>query len=145
MNAWSPLTPQDVLNQFNDSETAAYDAAKGDPGLVSLGDIINKVMDQIAHAYADAGRLYDPASGAIPAAGTIPAGEKNRAIALVRWLYLLAIPGGKALAENRAAEASRAADYFVLVAQRQIHFAAVAVVRPGRHLRTDSFDALGHT
>ena len=80
MNAWSPLTPQDVLNQFNDSETAAYDAAKGDPGLVSLGDIINKVMDQIAHAYADAGRLYDPASGAIPPAGTIPAGEKNRVV-----------------------------------------------------------------
>jgi hypothetical protein len=145
MNAWSPLTAQEVLNQFNDSETSAYDSAKGDPGLVSLADIINKVTDQIAQAYADAGRLYDPATASTPPAGVIPPGEKNRAIALVRWLYLLALPSGRALAEYRAAEAGRAADYFVLVARRQIPFAAVAVARPGRYLRPDSFDALGHT
>ena len=37
---WIPLTTTDVLAQFNDSETAAYDAAKGDPGSTSLPAII---------------------------------------------------------------------------------------------------------
>jgi hypothetical protein len=145
MNGWSPLTPTEVLAQFNDSETTAYDTAKGDPGLVSLGDIINKVMDQVTQAYADGGRLMDTTTGAVPASGTIPAGEKNRAIALIRWKYLLAIPTGKSLAENRATEARKAEEYFLQVAQRKFNFSGAAVARPGRRIHTHSFDRLGHT
>jgi hypothetical protein len=145
MTGWIPLTVADVLNQFNDSETAAYDTAKGDASSASLPDIITKVMDQITQAYADAGRLFDTVAQAIPVTGTIPAGEKNRAIAIVRWKYLLAIPAGKSLAENRAKEAQDAESYFLLVARRKIQFAGVVLARPGRHVHTHSFDSLGHT
>jgi len=144
MNGWSALTTTEVLAQFNDSETTAYDTAKGDPMQTSLADIIVKVMDQIVQAYSDAGRLIDPTTGVAPANGTIPAGDKNRAIALVRWKYLLAIPTGKSLAENRAEEAKKAEEYLLLVAQRKFSQSGVAT-RPGRRIHTSSFDALGHT
>ena len=144
MNPWSALTTTEVLSQFNDSETTAYDTAKGDPTQASLADIIAKVMDQIVQAYSDAGRLIDPATGLAPANGTIPPGEKNRAIALVRWKYLLAIPTGKSLAENRADEAKKAEEYLLLVAQRKFKFSGVAT-KPGRRIHTGSFDSLGHT
>ena len=146
MNGWLPLTTQEVLNQFNDSELQAYDTAKGDTASTSLPDIINKVMDQITDAYSAAGRLFDTVAQAIPATGSIPAGDKNRAIAIVRWKYLLAIPTGKSLAENRADDGKKAEEYFLLIAKREIKPAAgVAVARPGRHLHTHSFDSLGHT
>jgi hypothetical protein len=145
MNGWETLTATEVLSQFNDSETTAYDTAKGDPGLVSLGDIIAKVLDQIADAYSTAGRLFDTAAQAIPATGTIPAGDKNRAIAIVRWKYLLAIPTGKSLAESRADEARKAEDYFLQVAQRKFRLGGVAIARPGRRVHTHSFDKLGET
>lgn len=146
MNGWLPLTEQDVLNQFNDSETAAYDTAKGDTNSASLPDIISKVMDQITDAYATAGRLFDPVAQAIPASGTIPSGDKNRAIAIARWKYLLAIPTGKSLAENRADDAKKAEDYFIMIAKREIKPAAgVSIARPGRRVHTGSFDTLGHT
>ncbi len=145
MNPWTALTEQDVLNQFNDSEMAAYDAAKGDTDSASLPDIITKVMDQIVDAYATAGRMVDATTGTTPATGTIPAGEKLRAIAIARWKYLLALPTGKALAENRADEAKKAEDYFVMLAKREIKPAGAVYFRPGRRIHTGSFDALGHT
>jgi len=146
MNGWLPLTTQEVLNQFNDSELQAYDTAKGDTASTSLPDIIAKVMDQITDAYATAARLVDTTTGLAPASGTIPAGDKNRAIAIARWKYLLAIPTGKSLAENRAADGKKAEEYFVMIAKREIKPAAgVAIARRGRHVRTDSFDTLGHT
>jgi hypothetical protein len=103
-------------------------------------------MDQITDAYATAGRLVDVTTGVAPAIGTIPAGDKNRAIAIARWKYLLAIPIGKSLAENRADDGKKAEDYFLMIAKREIKPAAgVAIARPGRHLHTHSFDTLGHT
>jgi len=146
MNGWLPLKTQDVLNQFNDSELQAFDTAKGDDKSASLPDIISKVVDQIVDAYATAGRLIDTAAQAVPATGTIPAGDINRAIAIVRWKYLLAIPTGKSLAENRADDGKKAEEYFLMIAKREIKPAAgVALVRPGRRIHTGSFDTLGHT
>ena len=146
MTGWIPLALQDVLNQFNDSETQAYDTAKGDAQSASLPDIIGKVMDQVTQAYSDAGRLIDSTTGMVPATGTIPAGELNRAIAVVRWKYLLAIPTGKSLAENRADDAKAAETYWLAIAKREIKApGAVAVARPGRHIHTRSFDAMGQT
>ena len=75
MTGWTTLKDDEVLNQFNDSETDAYNTAKGDAKGGSLADIIGKVMDQVRQAYADAARIVDP----LPQ--TIPDGEKNRAIA----------------------------------------------------------------
>ena len=81
-----------------------------------------------------------------PATGTIPAGDKNRAIAIARWKYLLAIPTGKSLAENRADDGKKAEEYFLMLAKREIKPAgAVAIVRRGRHVHTRSFDSLGQT
>ena len=139
---WIPLTTTDVLAQFNDSETAAYDAAKGDPGSTSLPAIITLVINQIFQACDDGGRLVDNVD-----AGTIPPGEKNRAIALARWKYLLALPTGKALqTEERKKAHDDAEAYFLQIAQRKVaHAGAVSLGRPGRHLYTRSFDALGQT
>lgn len=145
MNGWITLTPPDVLNQFNDSETTAYDAAKGDSGGTALGDIIAKVADQVQQAYSDAGRLYDTVAQAAPPTGSVPAGDANRVVAIIRWRYLLALPTGKSLAENRAAEAEQAEKYFLLVAQRKIKLGGAGIARPGRHLHTHSFDRLGTT
>ena len=114
MTGWTPLTQAEVLNQFNDSETSAYDSAKGDDAAASMPDIIGTVIDQIRLAYADGGRDVDPLSG------TIPDGEKNRAIAMVRWKYLVALPTGKSLAENRQSEAKTAEDYFLEIAKRTL-------------------------
>jgi len=146
MNPWSALTIADVLNQFNDSETLAYDTAKGDANSASLPDIIGKVMDQVVGAYANAGRLIDLSTGLAPAGGTIPAEEKNRAIAVARWKYLLAIPTGKSLAENRADDAKAAETYWLALAKREIKGpGGVTIARPGRHIHTHSFDGMGQT
>lgn len=145
MIGWITLAAQDVLNQFNDSETSAYDAAKGDANSVSLPDIIAKVSAQIQQAFSDAGRLYDQVNNVVPATGMIPAGEANRAIAIIRWKYLLAIPTGKALAENRADEASKAGEYFQMVAQRKFPLGSVAVARSGIRVDVTGFDKIGST
>jgi hypothetical protein len=146
MNGWSALTTDEVLNQFNDSELTAYDSAKGDAHSVALPDIIIKVMDQITDAYLNAGRLLDSTTGLIPATGTIPAGEKNRAIAIARFRYLLAIPTGKALAENREDDAKKAEEYFVMISKREIKApGGVAALRRGVYMSTHSFDRIGHT
>ena len=141
MTGWTTLTEAEVLNQFNDSETAAYDTAKGDDKGVALLDIIQKVTDQIWLAYSQGGRVVDTQG-----AGTIPAGEKNRAIALVRWNYLNALPSGKSLAENRQPEAKSATDYFLMVAKRELKSpGGVAIARPGRRVKTCGFDGLSTT
>jgi hypothetical protein len=146
MNPWSALTVQEVLNQFNDSEVSAYESAQGDAQGVSLADIVAKVMDQVADAYAKGGQLIDATTGLAPASGTIPPGEKNRAIAIARWKYLLSIPTGKGLAENRADEAKRAEDYLNQIARREIRApGGVAIARPGRCVNTKSFDGISST
>lgn len=129
---WSNLTDDEVLAQFNDSETAAMDAAKGDTSGANLTDIIGKVTDQIRHAYRDGGREID-----WDQPGSLPAGEKNRAIAMVRWLYLLALPTGKALqTEERKKAHDDATAYFLQIAQRKISRpGSVGVVRPGQRVQ----------
>ena len=139
MTGWDVLTTDDVLNQFNNSEVAAYDAAKGDANSAALGDIITKVTAQIVQAYADGGRVTDTNIG------TIPDGEKNRAIAIVRYNYLVALPTGKSLAENRKEEAQAAEKYFMIIAKREIKFGGAAIARPGRTVDTCDFDSLGQT
>ena len=125
---WITLTTPDILAQFNDSETAAYDAAKGDTTSADLPAIITLVIDQIWHAYHEGGRLVD-----VAAPGTIPPGEKNRAVALARWKYLLALPTGKALqTEERRKSHDDAEVYFLKVAQRKIgHAGAAGLARGG--------------
>lgn len=142
MTPWITLTVTDVLAQFNDSETAAYDATKGDTASTSLPAIIGLVVKQIYQAYEDGGRLVDAVDP-----GTVPPGEKNRAVALVRWKYLLALPTGQALqtAERRMAH-DEAEAYFLQMARRKVSRpGAVGLARRGRWIDTRSFDGLGQT
>jgi len=142
MTPWITLTTADVLAQFNDSETAAYDAAKGDSSSASLPAIIALVVNQIYQAYDDGGRLVDSVDP-----GTVPPGEKNRAVALVRWKYLLALPTGQTLQTlERKLAHDEAEAYFRQIAQRKVSRpGAVGVARSGRRIHTGSFDALGQT
>ncbi len=142
MIPWINLTTADVLAQFNDSEAAAYDAAKGDPASTSLPTIIALVVNQIYQAYEDGGRLVDRVDP-----GTLPPGEKNRAVALVRWKYLLALPAGRALQTAERQQAHDAAEaYFLKMARRQLSRpGAVEMARTGRCIHTRSFDGLGQT
>ena len=140
MNGWNPLTEAEVLRQFNDSETQAYNAAKGDDNGAALGDIITKVIDEIRLAYANGARAVD-----VDNATTLPDGEKNRAIALVRWRFLIALPTGEGLAKFRKEDAEAAREYFGKVAKREIKFSNAAQARRGRCIRTDSFNGIAST
>ena len=140
MTGWTSLTEAEVLRQFNASERAAYDSAKGDDSAQDLAGIITNVVDEIRLAYANGGRLLDS-----DASDTIPNGEKNRAIALVRWKFLLALPTGEALAKFRKDEADKATEYFRAVTERKIKFARVEQIRQGREISTTSFDGIAST
>lgn len=114
MKDWSTFTTDDVLAQFNDSEQSAYNTARGDTHDNSLAAIVSATAAQIRQAYRDGGRDVDDQSG------TIPEGEKNRAVAIARWKFLLALPTGKSLAENRQTEAKAAEDYLLALSKREI-------------------------
>lgn len=138
---WYPFTAADVLAQFNDSETAAYDAAKGDPTSADLPQIVLAVIAQIQEAWLNGGRAPDPSGSQV----TIPSGELNRAVALTRWRYLLALPTGQTLqTPERKHAADDAEKYLLQIAQRQIKpGGAVAVARAGH--RVQDFGVLGGT
>ena len=142
MSNWIPLTTQEVLNQFNDSEQNAYDTAKGDANNAALVDIIDKVSSQVWEAFNNGGRVVD-----VQGIGTIPPSEKNRAIAVVRWLYLLALPSGKSLqTPERQKMHDDAIAYWEKIAKREIYATTgVGIARPGRQFRTKSFDGLSTT
>jgi hypothetical protein len=139
MLGWTTLTTDDVLAQFNDSETSAYDTAKNDPKSADLPDIIGKVVAQVWDAWNNGGRNVD-----VQGSGTIPNSEKNRAISVVRWLYLLALPTGQSLCtKERQKLHDDALAYWEKIAKREIKVAgSVQLGRRGRHVRTKSFDGL---
>jgi len=84
---WSALTAAEVLEEFNASERAAFDTAKGAD---NLGAIVTRVIERV--------RAAGEWGGAdLGAAGTIPTGLKGEAIAIARWRYLLALPKNEKL------------------------------------------------
>ena len=141
MDGWITLTDDDVLAQFNDSEQSAYDAAKGDANGVDLAYIIGATIAQIVDAYRNGGRVVDTQGG------TIPLGERNRAIAIIRWKYLLALPTGTSLqTKERQKQNDDAEAYFLMIAKREIKPpGATAVARPGQHVHREGYDRLGST
>ena len=132
MQDWFQLSADDVLAQFNDSETAAYDAAKGDGQGADLEDIIASVSNQIRKSYLDGGRALD---WTIP--NSLPPGEKQRAVALVRWAYLLALPTGTSLqTDQRKAANDEAVSHLLLIAQRKVSRpGAVGIARAGNRVQ----------
>jgi hypothetical protein len=130
-----------VLAQFNDSETAAYDAAKGDTASADLPAIVTAVIAQIQEAWLNGGRAPDPSG----ATNTIPAGEINRAVALARWRYLVALPTGQTLQTPERKHAFDAAETYLLqIALREIKpGGGVALARIG--YRVEHFGVLGGT
>jgi hypothetical protein len=142
MQGWTTLTDDDVLAQFNDSETDAFDAAKGDANSADLPDIISKVAGQIWDAWNNGGRKVDIQGG-----GTIPVSVMNRAIAVARWIYLLALPAGQSLqTKERQKLHDDAIAYWEKISKREISVSGSAqIARPGRRVRTKSFDGLSVT
>ena len=88
--AWETLSTDEVLALFNDSETDAYNTAKGDANGADLGIIIGFVVNELVEAISGRDIVLGPA-------GTIPAGFKKKAIGAVRYEFLNALPTGKSL------------------------------------------------
>ena len=88
--AWETLTTDDVLVLFNDSETSAYEQAKGEATGTSLAAAVTAVVKELREAISGRDISLGPD-------GTIPSGFKKRAIGAARWQFLLAIPTGKSL------------------------------------------------
>lgn len=110
---WSQLTTDDVLGEFTNVEhTVLVNIQKGSD---ALSGIITGVVDQVRKAYLDGGR------GVIGDEGTIPDGEKPRAIAIARWKLLISFPALKYMqtAERKTAH-DDAQSYFMEVAQRKL-------------------------
>jgi hypothetical protein len=100
---WQELTDTLVLAEFNDSETDAYNTAKGDDAGTSLDQIISGVVGEFADVIAARGHVLD-------GAGTLPPLVIPKAIAMVRWRFLLALPTGKSLLSDERKAANEAGE-----------------------------------
>jgi len=100
---WQQLTDTLVLAEFNDSETDAYNTAKGDDAGVDLDQIISGVINEFRDAMASRGHLLD-------VDGTLPPRVVPKAIAMVRWRFLLALPSGKGLLNDARKDANEAGE-----------------------------------
>lgn len=87
---WVPVTPDEVLALFNDSETTAYNAAKGDTAGADLAATLDLVVSELREAIAGRDRVLGPD-------GTVPAGFKKKVLGAVRYEFLNALPTGKQL------------------------------------------------
>ncbi len=110
---WSQLTTDDVLAEMVPAEKAMLTKLRG--GLDQLADIVQRAIDQVRKSYRDGGRTLDSAEG------TIPDGEKPRAIAIARWKLLISFPALKAFQTADRKSASEAAEsYLMEVATRKL-------------------------
>jgi hypothetical protein len=87
---WVPVTTDDVLALFNDSETTAYNAAKGDTAGADLGATLGLVVSELREAIDGRDLVLGPD-------GTVPAGFKKKVAGAVRYEFLNALPAGKKL------------------------------------------------
>lgn len=124
--SWEALTTNEVLTLFNDSETTAYETAKGTAQNVDLAATITLVVNELRDAIK--GRTSD-----VGAAPTIPAGFKKTTIAAVRYEFLNSIPGGKGLLnEERIAANQEYKDFLKEIRAGKVFIPPTSeVTRPG--------------
>lgn len=148
---WRTITSDDITNDLTPVEIAALQNLQGanDQLAVKLTDTINEVRDAIV---AGGGQLDQD--------GTVPDLLRNDTINITRWHWLISFPQLKSLqtaARQSAFLASRARIDNVSTGKPKVPppanpltttvspVNAVAVARPGRRLRTHTFDRLGET
>lgn len=109
---WLQLTTGDVIGEFTPVEQAVLQNIQGGD---ELAHIVARVIAQVRKAYIDGGRDIDSTEG------TIPEGEKTRAIAIARWKYLVSFPQLKTMQTDTRKKASEDAEsYFMEVATRKL-------------------------
>jgi len=118
--SWQAFTDDLVLAEFNDSETDAYNTAKGDDSGTDLDTILAGVVNEFRDALAARGHPLD-------AAGTLPPGVVPKAVAMVRWRFLLALPIGKSLLTEERKAANEAGEKLL----EGIRAGKVGIVGPG--------------
>ena len=104
--AWESLTAAEVLALFNDSETTAYNTAKGDDAGAALPQAITFVVNELREAIAGRDIILGPD-------GTLPSGFKKKAIGAVRYEFLNALPTGKSLLTEERVKANAAFEKLV--------------------------------
>lgn len=85
--AWTTLTTDELLQEFNAREQAALDAIKGD---ASLAGILDRAVAECRGAIAAGGYTLGDE-------GTLPDGLKSHCIALARWRFLTSVGKNEAL------------------------------------------------
>lgn len=99
--AWTTLTTDEVLQEFNSAEKSALDNTKGDD---SLPGIVSRVVSEFRDAIIAGG-------SAVGDTGMIPEGLQGYAVALARWRFLLSLPKNSSIqTQDRKDAASRAQD-----------------------------------
>jgi hypothetical protein len=96
---WLTLTTDDVLALFNDSETSAYEQAKGEAAGTTLAAAVTAVVNELREAISGRDITLGPD-------GTIPSGFKKRAIGAARYEFLNALPTGKSLLNEERVKAN---------------------------------------
>lgn len=110
--AWSPLTTDEVTSEFTPAEMNALNNIQASAG--SLAQICTRVTELIRKAYTDGGRELGDA-------GTVPEGEKTRAIALARWRLLISFPALKSMQTPERKKAAEDAEaWWMQIAKREL-------------------------
>ena len=85
--AWTTLTTDELLQEFNAREQAALDAIKGD---AALAGILDRAVAEFRSAITAGGYTVGDE-------GTLPDGLKSLCIALARWRFLVSVGKNEAL------------------------------------------------
>jgi hypothetical protein len=148
---WRTITTDDITGDLTPVEIATLQNLQGanDQLAVKLTDTINEVRDAIL---AGGGQLDQD--------GTVPDMLRNDVINITRWLWLASFPQLKSIQtpmRQNAFTLSRARIDNVSTGKPKVPppanpltttkspVNAVAIARPGHHVRTHSFDRFGTT
>ena len=148
--SWNAVTTDDVLSEFTGQEQSDLETLQADTD--SLQAILTRTINA-ARGNVKAG------GGTVDQDGTIADSLAPHIIAIARWRWLVSIPKSDALqSDARKALHDDAVKYLKEVAKGEIKVEvpdkpqvsanpnhAVETVRPGRRIRTGSFDKLGET
>ncbi len=148
--SWNGITTADVLEEFTPQEIAALNGLQG--GQENLAPILGRVVNAARGSIIAGGNRLGPE-------GTVPDQLRGEIIDIARWRWLISLPQMQRLqsAPRQAAfESAKATLEGVSKGEIRIEVPpnamaqaapvnAVATVRRGRRVRTESFDKLGET
>jgi hypothetical protein len=148
--SWNAITTADVLEEFTPQEIGALNNLQG--GQENLVPILARVVNAARGSIIAGGNRLGPE-------GTVPDQLREEIIDVARWRWLISLPQMERLQSRPRQDAFEAAkETLKAVAQGGIRIEvppaamvqtapvnAVATVRRGRRVRTDSFDKLGET